>query len=59
MGPATNSMRTYVVTLLGFTYCPAIQDYPQNTNIVQFCATLKKDDRDQQMVYYQVRLTCL
>ncbi|KAH9167852.1 hypothetical protein EDB89DRAFT_1995238 [Lactarius sanguifluus] len=24
-----------------------------NTNIVQFCSTLKKDDKHQQMVYYQ------
>ncbi|KAH8987092.1 hypothetical protein EDB86DRAFT_3082464 [Lactarius hatsudake] len=24
-----------------------------NTNIVQFCSTLKKDDKNQQMVYYQ------
>ncbi|KAH9055196.1 hypothetical protein EDB87DRAFT_1688477 [Lactarius vividus] len=27
-----------------------------NTNIVQFCSTLKKDDKNQQMVYYQCGL---
>ena len=32
-------------------------NHPQNTNIVQFCTTLEKGDKDQQMVYYQVRLT--
>jgi len=26
----------------------------QNTNVVQFCAALKKDDGDRQMAYYQV-----
>ena len=33
-----------------------IENYhSQNTNIVQFCTTLEKCDKDQQMVYYQVR----
>ena len=27
----------------------------QNSNIVQFVSMLKKDDKSQQMVYYQVR----
>lgn len=28
--------------------------YLQNSNIVEFFTTLKKDDHDKQMVYYQV-----
>ncbi len=27
-----------------------------NSNIVQLCSLLKRDDRSEQMVYYQVRL---
>lgn len=28
----------------------------QNSNVVKFFSLLKKDDRNEQMVYYQVRL---
>lgn len=30
---------------------------PQNSNIVELFSMLKKDDRDQQMCYYQVQRT--
>ena len=30
-------------------------DFAQNSNVIQFFTLLQKDDRTQQMVYYQVR----
>ena len=29
--------------------------HPQNSNVVKFFSLLKRDDRREQMVYYQVR----
>ena len=51
MALAISSTLTYV-RHLGIN--PFTKRSHQNTNVVQFCAALKKDDGNRQMVYYQV-----
>lgn len=50
--PPTHDNRTLVLCFDG----TGDQFDGDNSNIVHFCSLLKKDDRSQQLVYYQVRL---
>lgn len=58
MGLAISLMQLYVMVLTRLSDVPLAYRHSQNTNIVQFCTTLEKGDKDLQMVYYQVRLKC-
>ena len=54
MGRAINSTRTYVQIPVHNVQPTAESLHAQNSNIIQLFSMLKKDDKSQQVVYYQV-----
>ncbi|KAF9654136.1 hypothetical protein BDM02DRAFT_3106405 [Thelephora ganbajun] len=44
-------------TLIAVPYQQSMMDF-QNSNVVQFISLLKKDNKREQMVYYQIAGTC-
>ena len=56
MGRVINSTRTYVHIPVHHVSPPPTAEFllAQNSNIIQLFSMLKKDDKSQQVVYYQV-----